>query len=309
MESNSATDSELAPGKLRNFSVRLPEDLYDELRALSDQAGRSMNKLIGDAVAAFVDRPDLALTSAPSDINPRIAQDAVRQGPDAIGPLKGIAKHASNRGQMALAAVLYAAAARLIDEKDGSETASSDLARSAMAAEQSRYYELAVALYEEALRLNTNNLEAANRLGQRLHHLAATQGDDIERYRRSADLLARVTFVDNHAKLFHGWSALHVARADGDRYTEERAVAEIEEALKAWAFGQRSDRERPRWLRQIRQLVGAGLRSNADSLVTFANDNASWRRIDPEDIAANDQADDRTDAAELSSGADQRPPS
>jgi tetratricopeptide (TPR) repeat protein len=278
-----------APGALRNFSVRLPDDLYGELAALRDRTGESMNKLIGDAVAAFVDRPDLGLTSASSDINPRIAQDAVRQTTDAIGPLKGIAKHASNRGQIALASVLYAAAARLIRDKDGLETASAELARSAMAAEQSRYYELAVALYEEALRLNPNNLEAANRLGQRLHHLATSRGDDIERYRRAAEHLARVTFVDNHAKLFHGWSALHVARADRDPYAEERAIAEIEEALKAWAFAQRADDRRRSWLRQIQRLVQAGLRSRADTLVEFANSNASWHPIAPDDIAPPDR--------------------
>ena len=273
------------PGALRNFSVRLPDDLHRELAARRDQTGESMNKLIGDAVAAFLDRPDLALTSAPSDINARIAQDAVRQTADAIGPLKGIAKHASNRGQMALASVLYAAAARLIHEKDGAETASTELARSAMAAEQSRYYELAVALYEEALRLNPNNLEAANRLGQRLHHLAASQGDDVERYRRAADQLSRVTFVDNHAKLFHGWSALYVARADQDPYAEERAVAEIEEALKAWAFSQRADDQRRSWLRHVQRLVRAGLEARAGSLVEFANSNARWRIIEPSDFA------------------------
>src|SRR6266511_86542 len=262
------------PGALRNFSVRLPADLYRELAALRDRTGESMNKLIGDAVAVFVDRPDLALTSAPSDINARIAQDAVRQSTDAIAPLKGIAKHASNRGQMALASVLYAAAPRLIREKDGSETASMELARSAMAAEQSRYYELAVALYEEALHLNPNNLEAANRLGQRLHHLAASQGDDVDRYRRAADQLARVTFVDNHAKLFHGWSAMYVARADGDPYAEERAVAEIEEALKAWAFSQRADDQRRSWLRHVQRLVRAGLSEHAQTLIAFANSNA-----------------------------------
>jgi tetratricopeptide (TPR) repeat protein len=281
--------SDAQPGALRNFSVRLPADLYEELTALREQSGESMNKLIGDAVAAFVDRPDLALTSAPRDINPRIAQDAVRQSTDAIGPLKGIAKHASNRGDMALASVLYAAAARLIREKDGAETASVELARSAMAAEQSRYLELAVALYEEALRVNPNNLEAANRLGQRLHHLAASHGDDVERYRRAAEQLARVTFVDNHAKLFHGWSALHVARADGDRFAEERAVADIEEALKAWAFSQRADDQRRSWLRQIQRLVQAGLAARAESLVEFANSNARWRPIEPNDIAPSNQ--------------------
>lgn len=49
-----------------------------------------------------------------------------------------------------------------------------------------------------------------------------------------------------HAKLFHGWAALHVARADADSLAEERALAEIDEALKRWAFGQREGSERAR---------------------------------------------------------------
>ena len=125
--------------------------LYEELRALSGRTEQSMNKLIGNAVARFVERPDLTVTAGPGDINARIAQDAIKQTDEAIGPLKGIAKHASNRGQIALACVLYAAAARVIRDKDGDEEASRELARSAMAAEQSRYYELAVALYEASL--------------------------------------------------------------------------------------------------------------------------------------------------------------
>lgn len=280
------------PGTLRNFSVRLPNELYEELQALSTRTEKSMNKLIGDAVADLVDRPDLTMTSAPSDINAKIAQDAVKQTDEAIGPLKGIAHHASNRGQIALSAVLYAAAARVIGKKDGPEEASKELARSAMAAEQSRYYELAVALYEESLRVNPNNLEAANRLGQRLHHLAA-RGDDVERYRAAAELLGRVTFVDDHAKLFHGWSALHVARADGDPYAEERAIAEIEESLKKWAFSQRRDEERRSWLRQVQRLSTLGLRANAEALVDFANHTARWRPIsldELEPVARDEQA-------------------
>jgi hypothetical protein len=206
---------------------------------------------------------------------------------------------------MALSAVLYAAAARVIAEKDGADAASTELARAGMAAAKSRYYELAVSLYEESLQLNPNNLEAVNRLGQQLHHLAASQGDDLDRYRRATELLARVTFVDNYAKLFHGWSALFVARADADPYAEERAVAEIEEALKHWAFGRRSPDERPRWLRQIRRLVALGLRGNAESLVNFANDNASWRRINVDEISGDGEPHDVTDAADLPSGDEQ----
>lgn len=264
----------------RNFSVRLPEELYARLEALAEDRSESMNKLIGTAVALLVKSPDLAPSAVASDINSQIARDALRQGPEAIAPLKGIAKHASNRDQIALACVLWAAAARLIaaDPDQGPLAASQELGHSAVVAEKSNRVELAVALYEEALRLDPNNLEAANRLGQRLHHLAQ-HGDDIDRYRQAEQHLARVTFVDDHAKLFHGWAALHVARADGDHLAEERAVAEIDEALKRWAFGQRDGSERSSWLRHVDRLRGVGLADRADALVEFANRNARWDTV------------------------------
>lgn len=276
-----ADEGKLAPRQ--NFSVRLPQPLYEGLEELKQQTGTSMNELIGTAVAHLLERPDLAPAPAADDIHPQIARDAIQQRTEAIGPLKGIAKHASNRGQVALACVLWAAAARLIAAQDGPEQASQELAHSAEVAEKSNHQELAVALYEEALRLDANNLGATNRLGQRLHHLAQ-QHDDLERYREAERYLARVTFVDNHAKLFHGWSALHVARADGDPYQEERAVAEIEEALKSWAFGQRSGDRRLSWLRHARRLVSAGLEDRANALVHFANRNAHWELIDSSDL-------------------------
>lgn len=275
-----ASDSpELRPR--RNFSVRLPEELYAQLEALAESRSESMNKLIGTAVALLVKSPDLAPSAVASDINSQIARDALRQGSEAIAPLKGIAKHASNRDQIALACVLWAAAARLIaaDPEQGPSVASQELGHSAVVAEKSNRAELAVALYEEALRLDPNNLEAANRLGQRLHHLAQQHGDDIDRYRQAEHHLARVTFVDDHAKLFHGWAALHVARADGDHLAEERAVAEIDEALKRWAFGQRDGSDRSSWLRQVERLRGVGLADKADALVEFANRNARWDPI------------------------------
>ncbi|MCB0979133.1 MAG: hypothetical protein M9961_19000 [Ilumatobacteraceae bacterium] len=272
----SAVD-ELSPR--RNFSVRLPEALYDQLEALAGRRGESMNKLVGNAVALMVNSPDLAPSANSGDISTSIARDALRQGPEAIGPLKGIAKHASNRDQIALACVLWAAAARLVAVTAGPEAASQELTHSAVIAEKSNRSELSVALYEEALKLDVNNLEAANRLGQRLHHLAQQAGDDVERYRQAESHLSRVTFVDDHAKLFHGWSALHVARADGDKTKEERAVAEIDEALRRWAFGQRDGAERTSWLRQLQRLREAGLGAQASVLVEFANRNARWEPI------------------------------
>src|SRR5262249_50660958 len=142
----------------------------------------------------------------------------------------------------------------------------------------------AVALWEEALRLDPNNLDAANRLGQPLHHLAQVENDNVARYREAERHLARVTFVDNHAKLFHGWSAPLPARADGDVDRADRALGEIEEALKGWAFGQPNGQERLSWLRQIRRLQSVAPPERVAGLVSFANRNARWQPIADEDV-------------------------
>jgi len=277
-----AADVELAAR--RNFSVRLPEPLSAQLQALSEHRGVSMNSLIGEAVATLVARPDYAPSGVVGDIGPKIAKDAVRIGSEAIGPLKGIAKHVSNRGQTALACVLWAAAARLVAASSGEGAASVEFAHSAAVAEKDNHFELALALYGEALRLDPNNLEAVNRLGQRLHHLAQLENDNVDRYREAERHLARVTFLDNHAKLFHGWSAFHAARADKDAYREGQALGEIEEALKGWAFGQTNGQARLSWLRQVRRLHSAGLPDRANSLLVFANRNARWAPVSEGDL-------------------------
>jgi tetratricopeptide (TPR) repeat protein len=261
------------------MSVRFPEPLHQELRARAQRDQVPMNELVGIAVAEMLGRPDLTPTRANEDIASQIAQDAVRMGADAIGPLKGIAKHCNNRGETALAAVLYAAAARLVLAGHGPQAASQELAHTAALVEANNHYELAVSLWKEALNLDPHNLGAASRLGQRLHHLAQRAGDDIARYREAEPHLSRVTFMDNYAKLFHGWSAYFVARADGDVEGRHRAQNEIVEALKHWAFGQRDGNSRRSWLRQLRRLIDAGLVAEADELRDFANRNAEWGEV------------------------------
>jgi tetratricopeptide (TPR) repeat protein len=274
----------------RSLSLRLPELMTQQLQQIARSRGESMNSLIVAAVADLIGRPDYAPVSATADIHPQIARDAIRQGPEAIAPLKGIARHASNRGQVALASVLWAAAARLVTHESGPARGAAELAHTGGVAESSGHLELAVVLYEEALRLDPNNLEAVNRFGQLLHHLAQKEGDNVARYREAERQLARVTFLDNHAKLFHGWSALNIARADRDADREERAVAEIEEALKSWAFGQRDGHERLSWLRQVRRLGEMGLEPEARALVAFANRNARWEPIRESELVGLGQA-------------------
>jgi tetratricopeptide (TPR) repeat protein len=270
--------------KRRNFSVRLPEPLYEALESMSRRTKQSMNHLVGEAIAHKVEKPDLTPAPPSGDVNAQIAKDAIQVGPEAIGPLKGIAKHLSNRGQMVLACVVWTAAARLVLQQDGRERASAELAMTARRAEESGKLELALGLYTEALSLDPENLECANRLGQRYHHQAQHYGDDVERYRKAKGYLDRVREFDNHAKIFHGWAVLHVARHDGDGPAETEGLREIIEAMRSWAFGQRDGMVRGSWLRQVRRLCSAGLEKEARALADFANRNALWTRIDESDL-------------------------
>jgi hypothetical protein len=266
------------------MSVRLPEDLHGELKAQSATTGVAMNELVVRAVAQLLERPDLATLTSGSDISSQIARDSIRMDGSAIGPLKGIAKHCVNRGQTALGGVLYAAAAREVLHEDGPQRAAEELSHTAAVMESSNHFELAVGLWQEAVALDTNNLTAVNRLGQRLHHLAQRAGDDIGRYREAERHLARVTFVDNYAKLFHGWSRLFVARADGDVDAEQLGRTEVVDALKHWAFGQRDGNSRRGWIRQVRRLYDTGYEAAAEELRDFANRNADWGAIDSSEL-------------------------
>lgn len=261
----------------RSFSVRMPEALFLELKSRSEQLGESMNELVKTAVAALVERDDLAPQAAGPDIHPKIARDAIRQGPEAIAPLKGIAKYASTRNQMALAAVCWAAAARLVTVQQGPAAGSQELSHSAaILARTSSFRELTIGLLEEAVQLDPNNLEAVNRLGQLLHHVAQAQGDNLDRYRAAANWLSRVTFIDDRARLFHGWSTLFLARAEEDQHAASRSLAEIDEAMRKWAFGCRDAKERIAWERQVERLRELGYANNATELEAFAQQHARW---------------------------------
>lgn len=254
----------------------MPEDLYLQLERASEARGDSMNKLVQQAVAELVQRQDLAPLASGADVHPKIARDAVRQGPEAIAPLKGIAKWAQSRDQMALAAVCWSSAARLVTAQQGPEAGSQELSHSAAVLAQTNFRELTIALYEEAVRVDQNNLEAVNRLGQLLHHSAQAEHDNPDRYREAAAMLSRVIFVDDRARLFHGWSTLFVSRADGDSHGVSRALSEIDEAMRRWAFAARDPRERLGWERQVTRLKEAGYTDRADELTKFAEQHARW---------------------------------
>ncbi len=260
----------------------MPEDVYLEAQRFLDAhreatgENLSMNKLVQRAVSDAISREDLAPLAVSADINSKIARDAVRQGTEAIAPLKGIAKWAQGREQMALAAICWAAAARLVTGQLGPEAGSQELSHSAAVLAQTNYRELTIALYEEAVALDPNNLDAVNRLGQLLHHSAQADGDNPSKYRQAAELLSRVTFVDDRARLFHGWSTLFVWRSENDTNGVGQALAEIDEALRRWAFAARDPRDRSAWERQIARLRDAGYGDRADELTKFAEQHARW---------------------------------
>lgn len=214
--------------------------------------------------------------AAGPDIHPKIARDAVRQGPEAIAPLKGIARHASSRDQVALAAVCWAAAARLVSVQQGPAVGSQELSHSAAILARTNFRELTIGLLQEAVDLDPNNLEAVNRLGQLLHHAAQSEGDNLDRYREAAHWLSRVTFVDDRARLFHGWSTLFLARADEDHNAVRRSLAEIDEAMRRWAFASRDAKERLAWERQVQRLRALGYDTEAHELVGFGQQHARW---------------------------------
>lgn len=259
----------------------MPEDLYVQLERASVARGESMNKIVQQAVAELVGRADLSPLASGADVHPKIARDAVRQGPEAIAPLKGIAKWAQGRDQMALAAICWAAAARLVTAQQGPEAGSQELSHSAAVFAQTNLRELTIALFEEAVGLDPNNLDAVNRLGQLLHHAAQADEDNPEKYRQAAALLSRVTFVDDRARLFHGWSTLFFWRSENDANGVGRALAEIDEAMRRWAFAARDPRERSAWERQVNRLRDAGYADRADELTKFAEQHARWNTERP----------------------------
>lgn len=104
---------------------------------------------------------------------------------------------------------------------------------------------------------------------------------NVDRYRQAEQLLSCVTFVDDRARLFHGWASLFIARSEGDTHTVTRALAEIDEAMRRWAFAARELRERGAWERQVSRLRDAGFGEQASSLASFAEQHARWGRERP----------------------------
>lgn len=272
------------------FQVRLPADVNARLDALSKSSRTSKNKLVEAGVRHVVDGDSVVLSPelGATDAREELVLAALS---GEIGALKGTAQHYSNLGLHNLSALLYGLSAEVTAASDP-KLASKELVRTASRLPRQKR-DLALGLLRAALRHNPENEVAKNHLGQ----MAYFAGD----YKEAVKQLASVRERDNHAKLFHGWASLHLAREADNRSATTRARDEIVVALEAWAFGNQDSRARSKWLNQVAQLdhLGQDFQQTVDELLAFANDNTAWATVSRTDLPAATPASLDDDLADL----------
>jgi|GEM_PF-180979 len=269
------------------FSVRVPKTLHRRLAALADGEGCSLNQLVVTVLAEAVHLP---VRSAGETEMTRedIAADAIGQGPQAIGALKGIATHIRNRGDVNLACVLYALAGeRTALEAGGAQLAAREFGTAGALARRERKLKMAEALWRESLRRDFTNIRSRSSLGQLLHH----QG----RFGEAIEYLEPVADVDDYARLFLGWSQLQLGLSDRSEHLVVDGLSNVVAGLRRWA-AYANDSDRTPWLRQVQRLARLGKRFDpeVEQLVSFANSNSNWRSISVDEVvqASVDDGDD-----------------
>lgn len=261
------------------FSVRLPRSLHRRLAMRAEAEGCSLNQLVSTTLAEAVD-PTTSPTAhnAPgSDAFEDIAADAVAGGMESIGALKGIGTFLRNRGDINLACLIYSVAAdRVATGPDGAQQAAREFGTAGALARRERRMRLAEVLWRQSLRRDVTNIRSRSSLGQLLHH----QG----RYAEAIDLLEPVAAVDSYAHLFLGWSRLQLGLSAGDKDLTTQGLADVSSELKRWSHNAASA-ERASWLRQVRRLylLGPDFRKEVDQLISFANSNANWPKVSPDE--------------------------
>lgn len=259
------------------FSVRVPRSLHRRLAEAAEREGSSLNQFVNVILARAVERPiPVSGTQEPpaEDAHENLTALAVRSGPQSIGPLKGIARFVRDRGDVHLSCLIYALAATRIEVAEGTHAASREFGMASALARRHGSHQLAEALLRESLQHDPTNLRSFSALGQLLHH----QG----RYEEAADCLERAAGVDNHARLFLGWSRLLAGLDARDDEAVAEGAAQLGEALREWAYGNHSPTERTSWIRQLRRLRALGTRfaDGTRQLIEFANAHASWGEIE-----------------------------
>lgn len=258
----------------KSIPVRLPAELHERLKERAESIGASMNQLVEAGIRLVLDKGEIKLPADPGVADARVDLVVAALSGD-IGALKGIAQHYGNLGFYNLSSLLYGLSAE-VTAGTHPKLASKELVRTGSRRNLNR--EVAVELLRAALRHNPENEVAKNHLGQ----FAYFAGD----YKEAVRQLASVRERDNHAKLFHGWASLHLARQAENRTATTRARDEIVVALEAWAFGSQDAMARPRWLTQVAELnrLGADYQQTVDELLAFANDNTNWLEVSRADL-------------------------
>lgn len=262
------------------LQVRLPRDVYDQLKERSELQREPMNRLVVAALVPYLNEETGEVIATRGDISDAKVDrvvDAIAHGD--IGALKGTARHYRNSGFQHLSALLYWTAAEQIargapDRPADPKQAARELIHSANAA---RHWPVAIALLQAARRHDPNNPVVASQLGYLL--CVSGRWDESLEYLTEA-LAAR----DTRSRLFRGWSEYEIALRDGTR--TDGPLDEIVAALESWAFGAYDERQRSQWLEQLARLEAKGHANLVDQLLTYADDNTSWATITPAERAA-----------------------
>ena len=264
------------------FSVRIPRSLHASLSKSAETEGCSLNQLVTTVLAAGTRGGAVTPLgeNAPEDLTDDAHEDlaaaAVGRDDPAIAALKGIATFARKQGQVNLASLLYAKAASVIAERQGSEAAARELGVAASYARRDRRNHMAEALLRESLRHDPTNLRSTSMLGQLLYF----KGGYVE----AVPYLERAAFVDNYAEMFLGWSMLLGGLESEDDRTRSQGLTHLDEALRKWAFGNGDSSDRASWLRQVRRLAALGeqYRELSVRLIAFASAQSSWGPMNAE---------------------------
>jgi len=258
------------------FSVRVPKSLHRKLSERAEKEAASLNQLVSVLLAHAVEgvQARSSRRNGLVDVHEDIAADAVRSTRESIAALKGIATFLRDRGDTNFAALFFAVAADRVATFEGAEAASRELGTAAAFARRNNRPKLAEALFRESVRRDPTNLRSSSALGQLLHH----QGH----YAEAARYLEPPSSIDNYALLFLGWSLIFEGREADDAATAQRGERSVVKALKDWSYQNRDPAQKEGWLRHTQRLshLGSSGRECAKELVSFANANASWGRID-----------------------------
>jgi predicted RNase H-like HicB family nuclease len=275
------------------FSVRVPRFLHRQLVERSEQEGSSLNQLLSVYLTKLVSTPTSAGTASRAevdrDLHEGIIADAVRSGPPAIAPLKGVANVLRKRGDVELACLLYALAAHRMTGTRSPADISRELGVTAAMARREHRDRIAEALLIESLRMDDKNLRSSSALGQSLYQRG--------RYAEAAGYLERPAEVDERARLLLGWSRLLLGIEENDALLEKEGLVNLSDALRKWSYQNGDKSRRQSWIRQVSRLASLGSRftHEVEQLREFANANSRWGPIEPEDLDTPAISDDETD--------------